>query len=114
MDPSAACGDLVVILQPISRLGERQNIQLSSSSEVVSFSFSEVLPGKYKGKLKATENCARAFLVEDAVILWYKHSQGIHCRESFVHSASSYKTRHYNISSLKIDIHNRRKWHSCL
>lgn len=56
MDPSAACGDMVVTLQPISRLGERQNIQLSSSSEVLSFSFSKVLPGKYKGKMKAKGN----------------------------------------------------------
>lgn len=113
MDPSAACGDLVVMLQPISRLGERQNIQLSSSSEVVSFSFSEVLPGKYKGKMKATESCVRVFLVGDALILWYKRSQGMHCRQAFVHSASSYKIRHH-IRSLKMNIHNRRKWCSCL
>lgn len=56
MEPLAACGDLVVTLQPISRVGERQSVQLSSSSDVLAFSFSKVLPGKYKGEMKGSEN----------------------------------------------------------
>lgn len=54
MDPSAACGDLVVTLQPISRQGERKSVQLSSTSDVLGFSFNKVLPGKYKGKMKGS------------------------------------------------------------
>ncbi|XP_017337862.1 nodal modulator 1 [Ictalurus punctatus] len=64
----AACGDLVVTLQPISRLGERQNIQLSSSSEVLSFSFSKVLPGKYKVSITHEEWCWKHKSVEVEVL----------------------------------------------
>ncbi|KAF4080021.1 hypothetical protein AMELA_G00165660 [Ameiurus melas] len=64
----AACGDLVVTLQPISRLGERQNIQLSSSSEVLSFSFGKVLPGKYKVSITHEEWCWKHKSVEVEVL----------------------------------------------
>lgn len=50
---SVACGDLTITLQPVSRQGERQNLQLSGSSETLSFTFNNVLPGKYKGEGKA-------------------------------------------------------------
>ena len=45
-----ACDDLTVTLQPISRQGEKHVVPLSGSSETLSFSFDDVLPGKYKGK----------------------------------------------------------------
>ncbi|KAF5902948.1 nodal modulator 1-like, partial [Clarias magur] len=64
----AACGDLMVTLQPISRMGERQNIQLSSSSEVLSFSFSKVLPGKYKVSIAHEEWCWKHKSVEVEVL----------------------------------------------
>uniref|UniRef100_A0A8C3KZE4 Prealbumin-like fold domain-containing protein n=1 Tax=Chrysolophus pictus TaxID=9089 RepID=A0A8C3KZE4_CHRPC len=43
-----ACGDLVVMLQSVSRQGEKRNLQLSGSTDSVAFTFENVLPGKYK------------------------------------------------------------------
>ncbi|KAL7891014.1 hypothetical protein AOLI_G00004900 [Acnodon oligacanthus] len=64
----AACGDLTVTLQPVSRQGERQNIQLSGSSEILSFSFSNVLPGKYKVAITHEEWCWRHKSLEVEVL----------------------------------------------
>lgn len=36
-------------LQPVSRQGERRTVALTGSSDNLSFSFDDVLPGKYKG-----------------------------------------------------------------
>lgn len=47
--PLASCDDLSVTLQPASRQGERRAVALSGSSDILSFSFDNVLPGKYKG-----------------------------------------------------------------
>ncbi|KAI4889980.1 hypothetical protein NFI96_024366, partial [Prochilodus magdalenae] len=64
----AACGDLTVTLQPVSRQGERQNIQLSGSSEILGFSFSNVLPGKYKVAITHEEWCWKHKSVEVEVL----------------------------------------------
>ncbi|XP_007258520.3 nodal modulator 1 [Astyanax mexicanus] len=64
----AACGDLTVTLQPVNRQGERQNIQLSGSSEVLSFSFTNVLPGKYKVAITHEEWCWKHKSVEVEVL----------------------------------------------
>ncbi|XP_051568464.1 nodal modulator 1-like [Myxocyprinus asiaticus] len=64
----AACGDLTVTLQPVSRQGERQNLQLSSSIETLSFTFSNVLPGKYKVAITQDEWCWKHKSVEVDVL----------------------------------------------
>lgn len=64
----ASCGDLVLTLQPMSRPGERQNIQLSGSSEVLSFSFNNILPGKYKVAISHEEWCWKQKSVEVEVV----------------------------------------------
>lgn len=43
-----ACGDVTVTLQPMSRQGEKRNLQLSVKSNIAAFMFENVLPGKYK------------------------------------------------------------------
>lgn len=48
--PPASCDDLSVTLQPVSRQGERRAVALSGSGDTLSFSFDNVLPGKYKGQ----------------------------------------------------------------
>lgn len=48
---SVACGDLTVTLQSINRQGERRTVQLLEKAESLTFSFDDVLPGKYKGKI---------------------------------------------------------------
>lgn len=48
--PAASCDDLSVTLQPVSRQGERRSVTLPGSGDTLSFSFDNVLPGKYKGK----------------------------------------------------------------
>uniref|UniRef100_A0A3B3ZX66 Uncharacterized protein n=1 Tax=Periophthalmus magnuspinnatus TaxID=409849 RepID=A0A3B3ZX66_9GOBI len=53
----ASCDDLAVTLQPISRQGERRSVALSGSSEILSFSFDNVLPGKYKVGIAHEEWC---------------------------------------------------------
>ncbi|XP_041958584.1 LOW QUALITY PROTEIN: nodal modulator 1 [Alosa sapidissima] len=52
-----ACDDLTVTLQPISRQGEKRVVQLSGSSETLTFSFDDVLPGKYKASVSQEEWC---------------------------------------------------------
>ncbi|KAI7807708.1 BOS complex subunit NOMO1 [Triplophysa rosa] len=63
-----ACGDLTVTLQPLSRQGERQNLQLSGSSETLSFTFNNVLPGKYKVAITQEEWCWKHKSVEIDVL----------------------------------------------
>ncbi|KAM6940411.1 BOS complex subunit NOMO1 [Xenentodon cancila] len=53
----ASCDDLSVTLQPVSRQGERRTVALSGSSDVLSFSFDNVLPGKYKVGISHEEWC---------------------------------------------------------
>lgn len=67
--PLASCDDLSVTLQPASRQGERRAVALSGSSDILSFSFDNVLPGKYKGfkytssffKLYVNSACSQVF-----------------------------------------------------
>lgn len=47
---AASCDDLSVTLQPVSRQGERRSVTLPGSGDTLSFSFDNVLPGKYKGQ----------------------------------------------------------------
>lgn len=47
---AASCDDLSVALQPVSRQGERRAVTLPGSGDTLSFSFDNVLPGKYKGQ----------------------------------------------------------------
>ncbi|XP_065096075.1 BOS complex subunit NOMO1 [Paramisgurnus dabryanus] len=63
-----ACGDLTVTLQPMSRQGESQNLQLSGRSETLSFSFSNVLHGKYKVSITQDEWCWKHKSVEVDVL----------------------------------------------
>uniref|UniRef100_A0A3Q1BCL6 Prealbumin-like fold domain-containing protein n=1 Tax=Amphiprion ocellaris TaxID=80972 RepID=A0A3Q1BCL6_AMPOC len=44
-------------LQPVSRQGDRRAVALSGSSDVLSFSFDNVLPGKYKVSISHEEWC---------------------------------------------------------
>ncbi|KPP67825.1 hypothetical protein Z043_113543 [Scleropages formosus] len=60
----AACGDLTVTLQPVSRQGERRNVHLSGRSESLTFSFDSVLPGKYKASISHEEWCWKHKSVE--------------------------------------------------
>ncbi|XP_015215763.2 BOS complex subunit NOMO1 [Lepisosteus oculatus] len=65
----AACGDLAVTLQPVSRQGEKQSVQVSSGAEVAPFSFEGVLPGKYKVSIAHEEWCWKQKSVEAEVVL---------------------------------------------
>eukprot|EP00069_Balaena_mysticetus_P007078 bmy_05440T0 len=42
------CGDLLVTLQSLSRQGEKRSLQLSGKVNLMTFTFDNVLPGKYK------------------------------------------------------------------
>ncbi|KAK7913571.1 hypothetical protein WMY93_013782 [Mugilogobius chulae] len=53
----ASCDDLSVTLQPVSRQGERRTVALSGSGEILSFSFDNILPGKYKVSIVHEEWC---------------------------------------------------------
>ncbi|XP_022061229.2 nodal modulator 1 [Acanthochromis polyacanthus] len=53
----ASCDDFSVTLQPVSRQGDRRAVALSGSSDVLSFSFDNVLPGKYKVSISHEEWC---------------------------------------------------------
>nr|XP_020498466.1 LOW QUALITY PROTEIN: nodal modulator 1-like [Labrus bergylta] len=53
----ASCDDLSVTLQPVSRQGERRSVALSGSGDTLSFSFDDVLPGKYKVSISHEEWC---------------------------------------------------------
>uniref|UniRef100_A0A673H3X6 Nodal modulator 1-like n=1 Tax=Sinocyclocheilus rhinocerous TaxID=307959 RepID=A0A673H3X6_9TELE len=75
-----ACGDLTVTLQPVSRQGERQNLQLSGSSEALSFTFNNVLPGKYKVSITQEEWCWKYKSVEIDVLDSYV--EGVEFRQT--------------------------------
>ncbi|CAL9700722.1 unnamed protein product [Knipowitschia caucasica] len=64
----ASCDDLAVTLQPVSRQGERRSVPLSGSSEVLSFSFDNILPGKYKVGIAQEEWCWKHKSVEVEVL----------------------------------------------
>ncbi|KAM6942338.1 BOS complex subunit NOMO3-like [Lycodopsis pacificus] len=53
----ASCDDPSVTLQPVSRPGERRTLALTGSSDVIGFSFDDVLPGKYKVSIPHEEWC---------------------------------------------------------
>ncbi|XP_047221175.1 nodal modulator 1 [Girardinichthys multiradiatus] len=53
----ASCDDLSVTLQPVSRQGERRTVALSGSTDILSFNFDDVLPGKYKVGISHEEWC---------------------------------------------------------
>lgn len=55
-----ACGDLIVTLHSVSRQGEKRNLQLSGNMNSVAFTFENVLPGKYKGRIVG--NCLKCYL----------------------------------------------------
>ncbi|XP_036954741.1 LOW QUALITY PROTEIN: nodal modulator 1 [Acanthopagrus latus] len=64
----ASCDDLSVTLQPVSRQGERRAVALSGSSDTLSFSFENVLPGKYKVSISHEEWCWKHKSVEVEVL----------------------------------------------
>uniref|UniRef100_A0AAX7TYV8 Prealbumin-like fold domain-containing protein n=1 Tax=Astatotilapia calliptera TaxID=8154 RepID=A0AAX7TYV8_ASTCA len=64
----ASCDDLSVTLQPASRQGERRAVALSGSSDILSFSFDNVLPGKYKVSISHEEWCWKHKSVEVEVL----------------------------------------------
>uniref|UniRef100_A0A8C4ICK8 Nodal modulator 1 n=1 Tax=Dicentrarchus labrax TaxID=13489 RepID=A0A8C4ICK8_DICLA len=64
----ASCDDLSVTLQPVSRQGERRTVALSGSSDILSFSFDNVLPGKYKVSISHEEWCWKHKSVEVEVL----------------------------------------------
>uniref|UniRef100_A0A7N6FFD0 Nodal modulator n=1 Tax=Anabas testudineus TaxID=64144 RepID=A0A7N6FFD0_ANATE len=64
----ASCDDLSVTLQPVSRQGERRAVPLSGSSDILSFSFDNVLPGKYKVSISHEEWCWKHKSVEVEVL----------------------------------------------
>ncbi|XP_028914056.1 nodal modulator 3 isoform X2 [Ornithorhynchus anatinus] len=53
------CGDLVVTLQSLSRQGEKRSLQLSGKTDSVTFTFDNVLPGKYKISIIHEDWCWR-------------------------------------------------------
>ncbi|XP_019744926.1 nodal modulator 1 [Hippocampus comes] len=75
----ASCDDLSVTLQPVSRQGERRTMPLTGSSDILSFSFDNVLPGKYKVSISHEEWCwkhkSMEVEVEDADILGVEFRQ---------------------------------------
>ncbi|XP_077461040.1 BOS complex subunit NOMO1 [Stigmatopora argus] len=64
----ASCDDLSVTLQPVSRSGERRIMPLSGSSEILNFSFDNVLPGKYKVSISHEEWCWKHKSMEVEVV----------------------------------------------
>uniref|UniRef100_A0A2I3GSG7 Uncharacterized protein n=2 Tax=Nomascus leucogenys TaxID=61853 RepID=A0A2I3GSG7_NOMLE len=51
------CGDLLVTLQSLSRQGEKQSLQLSGKVNSMTFTFDNVLPGKYKISIMHEDWC---------------------------------------------------------
>ncbi|KAM8934812.1 BOS complex subunit NOMO3-like [Pelodytes ibericus] len=52
-----ACGDLSVTLQSTSRQREKRNVQITGDSDTVTFTFDDVLPGKYKVSIIQEDWC---------------------------------------------------------
>ncbi|KAM7418652.1 hypothetical protein PAMA_015993 [Pampus argenteus] len=75
----ASCDDLSVTLQPVSRQGERRAVAVSGSGDILSFSFDNVLPGKYKVSISHEEWCWKHKSVEvevlDSDVLWVEFRQ---------------------------------------
>ena len=55
--PADTCGDLLVTLQSLSRQGEKRSLQLSGKVNAMTFTFDNVLPGKYKSKNWNATSC---------------------------------------------------------
>uniref|UniRef100_A0A2K6AHD9 Uncharacterized protein n=1 Tax=Mandrillus leucophaeus TaxID=9568 RepID=A0A2K6AHD9_MANLE len=51
------CGDLLVTLQSLSRQGEKRSLQLSGKVNSMTFTFDNVLPGKYKISIMHEDWC---------------------------------------------------------
>uniref|UniRef100_A0A8C4M0R3 Prealbumin-like fold domain-containing protein n=1 Tax=Equus asinus TaxID=9793 RepID=A0A8C4M0R3_EQUAS len=51
------CGDLLVTLQSLSRQGEKRSLQLSGKVNSMTFTFDNVLPGKYKISMMHEDWC---------------------------------------------------------
>uniref|UniRef100_A0A8C0LH88 Nodal modulator 1-like n=1 Tax=Canis lupus dingo TaxID=286419 RepID=A0A8C0LH88_CANLU len=51
------CGDLLVTLQSLSRQGEKRSLQLSGRVNSMTFTFDNVLPGKYKISIMHEDWC---------------------------------------------------------
>uniref|UniRef100_A0A8D1UNS8 Nodal modulator 1 n=1 Tax=Sus scrofa TaxID=9823 RepID=A0A8D1UNS8_PIG len=51
------CGDLLVTLQSLSRQGEKRSLQLSGKLNSMTFTFDNVLPGKYKTSIMHEDWC---------------------------------------------------------
>ncbi|PNI10811.1 hypothetical protein CK820_G0056749, partial [Pan troglodytes] len=51
------CGDLLVTLQSLSRQGEKRSLQLSGKVNAMTFTFDNVLPGKYKISIMHEDWC---------------------------------------------------------
>jgi len=51
------CGDLLVTLQSVSRQGEKRSLQLSGKVNSMTFTFDNVLPGKYKISIMHEDWC---------------------------------------------------------
>nr|XP_020828069.1 nodal modulator 2 isoform X4 [Phascolarctos cinereus] len=51
------CGDLLVTLQSISRQGEKRSLQLSGKVNSMTFTFDNVLPGRYKISIMHEDWC---------------------------------------------------------
>uniref|UniRef100_A0A3P9MQJ9 Nodal modulator n=1 Tax=Oryzias latipes TaxID=8090 RepID=A0A3P9MQJ9_ORYLA len=64
----ASCDDVSVTLQPVSRQGDRRTVALSGRSDVLSFSFDDVLPGKYKVGIPHEEWCWKQKSMEVEVL----------------------------------------------
>uniref|UniRef100_A0A8C9XS04 NODAL modulator 1 n=1 Tax=Sander lucioperca TaxID=283035 RepID=A0A8C9XS04_SANLU len=64
----ASCDDLSVTLQPVSRQGERRTVSLPGNSDILSFSFDDVLPGKYKVSITHEEWCWKHKSIEVEVL----------------------------------------------
>ncbi|XP_034043318.1 nodal modulator 1 [Thalassophryne amazonica] len=65
----ASCDELLVTLQPVSRQGERRTVTLSGGGDdILSFSFDNVLPGKYKVSSSHEEWCWKHKSVEVEVV----------------------------------------------
>lgn len=52
-----SCGDLTVTLQSVSRQREKRSVQVSSKTEGVTFTFEDVLPGRYKASIIQEDWC---------------------------------------------------------
>ncbi|KAF7481642.1 nodal modulator 3 [Marmota monax] len=62
------CGDLLVTLQSLSRQGEKRSLQLSGKVNSMTFTFDNVLPGKYKISIVHEDWCWRNKSLEVEVL----------------------------------------------